>query len=76
MVFSSIVTRSGCYTLCNSTLLILSRRGVLICFLLAYCKERGHSIVLEFDYKEMLQYILDNSRVIIQVLGSLPTDVT
>jgi hypothetical protein len=76
MVFSSIVTRSGCYTLCNNAVFIFSRRGVLIFFLLAYSKERGHSIVLEVGDKEMLQYMLDNSRVIIEAFGSFPSDVT
>ena len=76
MVFYPIVKRSGCCTLCNSAVFIFSRRGVLILFLLAYCKERGHSIVLEVDDKEVLQYILDNSSVIIQALGPFPSDVT
>ena len=76
MVFCPTVKKSGRCTLCNSAVFIFSRRGVLIFFLLAYCKERSHSIVLEVDDKEMLQHILDNSRVIIQALGSFPSDVT
>jgi hypothetical protein len=44
--------------------------------LFRYCKERGHSIVIDVYDKEMLNYILDKSHVIIQPVGSFPIDVT